>query len=306
MRWVWWWCELFVQALVGSHSQLFAADALLQEGDVQQPELSLSLALARCVRGLLGARGAVLRRVLHPLRGLLSHHPRRVCRRARRGAEPRGGRALLDLAARAVGRAGGAGRRQHSVLRGATLVDGVDGRDPERERERERGRQHELLPGPAERAERAARAHLSERGRVQRVSLPPREDPRGSVCGVCGIRRRALSGTVRWRLPDPSMISAPPRASFALPPLPPSSFLLPPNRLVPRGTRCVGRVGGWDPRDFLHAGVRPERSGQCRVDGQAIRSVHDGHVGIRWVLVVDGEPTSSLTGSLWVWVWVWV
>lgn len=130
--------------------------------------------------------------------------------------------------------------------------------------------------------------------------------PRGSVCGVCGIRRRALSGTVRWRLPDPSMISAPPRASFALPPLPPSSFLLPPNRLVPRGTRCVGRVGGWDPRDFLHAGVRPERSGQCRVDGQAIRSVHDGHVGIRWVLVVDGEPTSSLTGSLWVWVWVWV
>ena len=42
------------------------------------------------------------------------------------------------------------------------------------------------------------------------------------------------------------------------------------------------------------------------VDGQAIRSVHDGHVGIRWVLVVDGEPTSSLTGSLWVWVWVWV
>ena len=85
-----------------------------------------------------------------------------------------------------------------------------------------------------------------------------------------------------------------------------SSFLLPPNRLVPRGTRCVGRVGGWDPRDFLHAGVRPERSGQCRVDGQAIRSVHDGHVGIRWVLVVDGEPTSSLTGSLWVWVWVWV
>ena len=43
VRWVWWWCELFVQALVGSHSQLFAADALLQEGDVQQPELSLSL-----------------------------------------------------------------------------------------------------------------------------------------------------------------------------------------------------------------------------------------------------------------------
>ena len=49
MRWVWWWCELFVQALVGSHSQLFAADALLQEGDVQQPELSLSLSLDACV-----------------------------------------------------------------------------------------------------------------------------------------------------------------------------------------------------------------------------------------------------------------
>ena len=46
MRWVWWWCELFVQALVGSHSQLFAADALLQEGDVQQPELSLSRSLS--------------------------------------------------------------------------------------------------------------------------------------------------------------------------------------------------------------------------------------------------------------------
>ena len=49
VRWVWWWCELFVQALVGSHSQLFAADALLQEGDVQQPELSLSLSLDACV-----------------------------------------------------------------------------------------------------------------------------------------------------------------------------------------------------------------------------------------------------------------
>ena len=40
-----------MQALVGSHSQLFAADALLQEGDVQQPELSLSssLSLDACV-----------------------------------------------------------------------------------------------------------------------------------------------------------------------------------------------------------------------------------------------------------------
>ena len=43
VRWTWSAGELFGQAFVGYHYQLFAADALLREGDVQQAELALSL-----------------------------------------------------------------------------------------------------------------------------------------------------------------------------------------------------------------------------------------------------------------------